>query len=508
MKTLASVVCLALIFFVGHSHAQILTVTTTGFGLSQQCVYANGNASIATLGCSGQKHVVTITADTTLDNTYCGWILMSDSIAYHQVTMATSPLLNCEITFVPGLDGFYVTFPNPTYASLPAYPDELTQWTILDVPTFRTNNASVSLIYNGKDWEQSAFSSPIYQTASHPLNAEQVAHGQVHFLWNSSTSMFQLCESNGPGGLIVDGTMRQVPPDCLAIAQSETTSSNLNYFYAEYDDADIITVSGAIENAGYQLAVSDSRGTLGDIIYVYCYNIAGAIQANIADDATVIGPQTILLNNTPLTGLGTYTGGGTCRVTRLVASLTNHTLGTNGVQQMTGDVHYTLVGICEIGVNNSVSDTSTQRDCASWYNRGLKTCMNNFTTDQTTSLTSYTELDTNLECDFVTWGAGDPAQSDLPWSITGMVNNNTASDGAAVTAGFDGAGAEMEQTALINPSTAVTGFPFAVKGTKSGLSEGYHVMQLLGKAIDGGAATVSGNSTTSVQSSFEISIPQ
>src|SRR5436305_2318874 len=100
-------------------------------------------------------------------------------------------------------------------------------------------------------------------------------------------------------------------------------------------------------------------------------------------------------------------------------------------------IHYTLVGMCYIGSSQSGNDTATKRDCASWYNRGLKTCTNTFTTDHTTTSTTYVEVSSEIQCEFVTWGTGDPTSpSDLSWSISGMVKNGTGNDGAAVTAGF------------------------------------------------------------------------
>jgi hypothetical protein len=348
-----------------------------------------------------------------------------------------------------------------------------------------------------------------------PHNTSQLAHGQVYFNWNSSSSKFQLCESNGPGGLIVDGEMIQVPSGCLTLGQSETTSSMLNYFYVVHYTGDDPAVSNvALDMAGKILVTFSStlNGNVNDQLAIACDSIGGAIQANGSDMGTIESTDTIELSTTP-PALGTYSSGGYCHLARLSASTTGHVTAGNGVQVMSGNIniggHYTLVGLCEIGASNSVSDTSTNRGCASYYNRGIKTCINEFTSDQTTNSTTYTELNSGIECGFVTWGTGDPtSQTDLSWSISGMMSSNTGMDGAAVTAGFypsTGATPEQEQTALLNPSTPVSGFPFSVRGSKSGLSEGFHFISLLGKAITGGNATVSG---TLLQTSLEIRIPQ
>lgn len=211
-----------------------------------------------------------------------------------------------------------------------------------------------------------------------------------------------------------------------------------------------------------------------------------------------------------LRGLDPYLNGGTCYVVRLVASQTGHSTYANGVEEMTGGGrHYTLVGMCYIGPSNAVNDSATKRDCASYFNRGVKTCINTFTTDHTASSTSFSELDPEIECEFVTWGTGDPGgKSDLSWSISGMMSNDTGFGGAAVTAAFGPSGSlapETEQAASINGSMPTSGFSLAVRGSKSGLTEGLHTVTLLGKAITGGTAKVYG---TTPATSLETRIPQ
>jgi hypothetical protein len=365
-------------------------------------------------------------------------------------------------------------------------------------------------LFNGTQWEQSSSSSPIYQTTVQPKNAAQLAHGQVHFGWNSTTPKFQLCPSNGPGGLIVDGQIYQVPSGCLTLAQSATTSSALNYFYAVHGAGDDLLVNNVVGDPSGKILLSFTgsvNGNVNDQVGISCDSIAGAIQANGSDTGTILGTNTIELN-TPPPSLGTYSSGGTCYLLRLAASTTGHVTSGNGVQVKSDDPHYTLVGMCYIGPSNAVYDTNTRRDCASWYNRGLKTCVNAFTTDRTTTSTGYVELNPEIECEFVTWGTGDPmSQSDLSWSISGMMSNNTVGDGVAVTAGFEPSSAlvEPEETASVNALAPVTGFPLAVRGSRTALSEGKCIVTLLGKAINGGTAKVYG---TVPVTSLEVRVPQ
>jgi hypothetical protein len=152
-----------------------------------------------------------------------------------------------------------------------------------------------------------------------------------------------------------------------------------------------------------------------------------------------------------------------------------------------------------IGAANAVNDNATKRDVASWYNRKQKTCLNKYTADRTTTSTTYAEPNTEIECEFVTWG-----DNDLPWSISGMMGTGTAGDGVAVSAGFDGTTAETEETAAV-VNVASNKSPVGLRGSKSGLSEGKHYITLLAKAITGGTATVFG---TAPATSLEANVYQ
>jgi len=464
-----------------------------------------------TVGCSGRKNIISVGAPRLLTNSECGSVILSSAVLMKfEVTMPPTPLANCEFTFEPGTQGFFVNFFGQ-HANLPAYGNNVTEWNISSVPDFRSDNEAVTLQFDGTEWKQSGFSSPIYITAEQPKNAAQLTHGQVHFNWNSTTSQFNLCRNGGAGGLIVDGAMRQLLENCLTLVQSGPMPGVLNYFYAVRVAADDIIVSDVqVVSGKIRLTVNSSRGNVNDTVLVYCVNIAGAIQANVMDTATVVNGTTLELQTTPSTGLGMYTHGGDCQIVRLAVTQTGHVTGNNGVEVWSGDAHYTLVGMCYVQSDGSVSDTSTERDCASWFNRGLKTCSNKLTTDHTTTSTvSYVEVGSEIECGFVTWGIGDPANpSDLAWSASGTMSNSTGGDGAAATAGFDlpsAAPPPIEQTGAINAFNPVNGFSFSVRGSKSGLTEGRHVITLLGKAINGGIAKYFG---TVPPTSLEISIPQ
>lgn len=238
MQSLVFAIFLAALWLAGCAEAQQLPVTTTAPGFTPpQCVQSLTATVVQDAGaCPGRRNLILVDTSLTLTNVNCGSVLEvpGDLPGPYEVTLPPAPPYNCEFTFEPATADIYVNF-NDQYALLPGWPGQVTQWTIPSVSTFRTNNPSVSLQFNGTNWEQSGFSSPIFLTAIQPADAAQLAHGQVHFGWNSSSSQFNLCPSNGPGGLIVDSVMIQVPGSCLALAQWATTPSALNYFGSSGD---------------------------------------------------------------------------------------------------------------------------------------------------------------------------------------------------------------------------------------------------------------------------------
>lgn len=292
-----------------------------------------------------------------------------------------------------------------------------------------------------------------------------------------------------------------------------TTSSALNYFYIRRPDtADVPTVTDAQNNGSglIQLTLSTTNGaSSGDQMWLKCYNILGTIEANGIGTGTVVDSTHVdLIGSSFSTAFDQSSTNPRCNTAQLTASTTGHITSNRGVEILNNDIHYTLVGLCYIGASHSVNDNSTHRDCASWYNRKLKTCINKFTTDHTTTSTSYTEIDSEIRCEFVTWGDGDPrGENALSWSISGMMKNGTSGDGAAVSAGFDPTPlVETEESAVVNPTLSVGGgVPASVNGSKAGLSEGKHYITLLGKAITGGTATFFGSTP---HTSLEIRIPQ
>jgi hypothetical protein len=425
------------------------------------------------------------------------------------VTLPASPPANCEFTFAPSTVGFYLDFNGKT-ANLPGFVGSgitalaIPTLTYLVVDHYRTTHPSYSLQYDSNEWVESAVSSSIVHEVINPANVSQLVHGQVYFRWNSAVSpaRFELCPQSGPGGLIVDGGIRQVPIDCLTLTQLATTSGVLNFFYAVHTDNDNPFVRGAADNGSGNIRLTFSSSVLGnpgDQVEIQCDSVGGAFQANVADAAEIVDSTHIDLLNTSSSGLGTYTSGGQCFIVRLEADTTGHITGANGVEIMNGNGHYSLVGIAHVSASNLVNDSPTIRDVASWFNRKVKTCVDVYTADHSvTATTSWGEPSSEIRCEFVVFD--DPHENAKSWSITGMYGNNTVGDGTLVTAGFDGTTPEIEVAGEKGNNISL-----GVHGSKAGLSEGKHFITLLAKGIGGGASTIYG---TTPATSLEIQVWQ
>jgi hypothetical protein len=171
----------------------------------------------------------------------------------------------------------------------------------------------------------------------------------------------------------------------------------------------------------------------------------------------------------------------------MAATIGHHT-AQNGVETQSTNDDNTFVGMAYVGAGNAVNDSPTKRDVASWFNRTPETCQNAFTADRSTTSLSYTELNPEIECEFVSFGGAD-----LPWSISGMVANTKPSGGSAVSVGFDGATPEQDETAFVNGTDGGVGNMLSLSGMKSGLPEGKHYITLLAKSISLGKTSVFGS---------------
>jgi hypothetical protein len=149
-----------------------------------------------------------------------------------------------------------------------------------------------------------------------------------------------------------------------------------------------------------------------------------------------------------------------------------------GVYIKTGDATRTLVGMTRPTTGPAWTDSATQRFVRSWFNdRGID-FVNRFTADRTVSNTSYTEVNSEIRCEFLAW-SGEV----VSLNISGMMSNST-NNTLAASIGIDDANAE--NCVAGSNANAGTGFYSCATGVAlSSLSEGYHYATLIGKSGSG-----------------------
>jgi hypothetical protein len=151
---------------------------------------------------------------------------------------------------------------------------------------------------------------------------------------------------------------------------------------------------------------------------------------------------------------------------------------TTGVRIKNGDATRTLVGMAYPETGPVFTDTAKKRFVRSWYNDQGVTLFSNFTANRQTISASYVELNTELRCEFLLW-SGEVAQA----TATGSVINGASNGQNRSSLAFDGTTAEVGGSLSVLSSTDTV--PFSAPATKSGLSEGYHYITLIGLVASG-----------------------
>lgn len=161
------------------------------------------------------------------------------------------------------------------------------------------------------------------------------------------------------------------------------------------------------------------------------------------------------------------------------AHATDTTAGNVGVEILAGDSTRSLVGKVRLNAAVNFVDSATQRFLINWFNRRGLALVNNFTANRSTTSTTYTEVNTEIRCEFLTWG--DEAV------CAGIAGTVIAVLPEIVTSiGFDGTTAE---NATSGSGQANQDFTLGVALYKSGLSEGYHYATLIGEVSSANTGT-------------------
>lgn len=429
----------------------------------------------------------------------CGKLYDAGSVVL-TVNLPVTPSAACAFTFMPRAGGITI---NPNGNSImPAYGSAYTTSIVLPA-TSNSNRSYMTLEWGGNGIWYVGPSSPILLTALFPQAGQSIAHGQVYFsycvsscgLGGALSAQFQLCQYNGPGGLIINGQLRQVPSGCEMIPSSATTSSALNNFYAVIVNA---TVSAIADNGSgkARLTVNAAAGFhTGSPIT--CYSMTGTPLANVTDDQNTVAVDATHIDLTDVNFVAT--GAGFCQAIGVSPVTTTHKT-FNGIEVNNASNAQTFVGSAYIGPANAVTDCTTPGpscNVVSQYNRQRKkmvvVCGAGVTTGNGTSTTTYKTPATVCEGDFTAIGPpsipGTYPASQIHWMVNGAVANSfiAGTTGTSVCLGTSAKSgnatctAEPEE-AFATQDVAANYQSANVQGMTATVSQGHNFIDLAGFA--------------------------
>lgn len=224
--------------------------------------------------------------------------------------------------------------------------------------------------------------------------------------------------------------------------------------------------------------------------YLYTIPSGGLASGSVNGGCNLNGTANSTLSATTLYYVYLWYNGGT---PALDFSATGHaTDTTTGIEIKSGDATRVLVGMLYTQSGPTVADSGANRLVASWHNRQNKFCLNAFTTNRTTTSTSYVEINSEIRCQFVTWGDASN------FSYTGTTTNTTSAQSANTQITTDGisnivAGPVGNGNASGNVNVPTT------LCSPAALSEGFHYATIAGEVSGNTGTWTSGSTGLGVQ---------
>lgn len=181
-------------------------------------------------------------------------------------------------------------------------------------------------------------------------------------------------------------------------------------------------------------------------------------------------------------------------------SVTGYTVNASGIAVKSGDATRTLVGMCVTDGSSLFQGGLLTRSY--WQRPRSAFNQTSFSANHSTASATFVELSSQIRNSFLVW-----AGENVDWSTSGGFNNSASGTNAFTGVGFDGTTPELQQAVVGGPSagTVVIG-SIALRGLKSGLSEGLHYATLLGASAGGTANWYGGASTPGAYDVIDIVI--
>jgi hypothetical protein len=181
----------------------------------------------------------------------------------------------------------------------------------------------------------------------------------------------------------------------------------------------------------------------------------------------------------------------------LEASATAYaTQAGTGIKIKSGDATRTLVGMARTDGSTAWADSATQRFVRSWFNDPGIGFSNAFTANRSTASATYAEINSEIRCEFLAW-TGEV----INVSAGGQVFNGTAGAFTYTSVGFNGATAEDTFAFTETFGSVGTGQTAAVALVKTGLTEGYNYVTLIGK-VGTGTGQWTGSATAGLRTTL------
>jgi len=160
-------------------------------------------------------------------------------------------------------------------------------------------------------------------------------------------------------------------------------------------------------------------------------------------------------------------------------STTGHaTDAATGIEIKSGDATRVLIGMAYPKAGPVFADSATDRLVATWNNRRPRNCQNSYTTTRTTNSGTFVEVNSEIRCNFITWG-------DAVWvgsSIAASCSGNISAAGAISLDGLLTAG-NLLSTSYTPNAGGVLG-DLSSAGTFAP-AEGFHYTTIMGATTSG-----------------------
>ena len=176
--------------------------------------------------------------------------------------------------------------------------------------------------------------------------------------------------------------------------------------------------------------------------------------------------------------------------------------GNIGVEIKSGDNSRSLIGMVRVNASTQFANSATQRFVVSWFNRRNIGGVSALTANRAVTATTYTEINTEIRVEFVTWG-----EEAVTAIISGSVGNGSSGGATFTSIGFDGATAE-ETFCSSQQATGLAGQQLSCGCAivKNGLAEGYHFATALSLSGSTQTGTYSGSATVGQRTALTVNI--